>query len=110
MSACVLTLLCLVILTGSGAQLLLKLAGSGSRKFAKNLRLYIAALALMVFNSLLYIYVLRYVSLALAMPFLALMYGLVPCGGIIFFGERVRPPFWLGILFICAGIVITTLD
>jgi drug/metabolite transporter (DMT)-like permease len=48
-------------------------------------------------------------DLALAYPFLALSFVLVPLGSLYFFGELVPPMQWLGLGLIVAGVTVSTL-
>lgn len=64
---------------------------------------------LMVINVLAFTWVLRKVPLTAAMPFVALVYVLVPLGARYFFSEHLLPRFWIGVLLIGGGILLTAL-
>jgi drug/metabolite transporter (DMT)-like permease len=69
-----------------------------------------AALVLYGFATLLWIWILSRVPLSRAYPYVALGVVLVPLASLLFFGERVRPVFWLGAGLIVAGIIVTQMD
>jgi drug/metabolite transporter (DMT)-like permease len=66
-----------------------------------------AALALYGFSTLLWIWILSRVSLMQAYPWVAANMAIVPLIGWFAFGERVTPVFWLGVVLILAGILLT---
>jgi len=68
-----------------------------------------AALALYGVATLLWIWILSRVPLSRAYPFVALGVALVPLASIVMFNERVRPAFWIGVILIVIGIIVTQL-
>lgn len=64
---------------------------------------------LMALNVLVFTWVLRQVPLTAAMPFVAIVYVLVPLGARYFFSELLLPRFWIGVLLIGVGILLTAL-
>jgi drug/metabolite transporter (DMT)-like permease len=66
-----------------------------------------AALTLYGCATLLWIWILSRVSLAMAYPWVAFGMVIVPLLGWLIFGERIPLLFWLGVGFIVAGIGIT---
>lgn len=65
-----------------------------------------AALALYGITTLLWIWILSRVPLSQAYPWVALGAGVVPLLGRYFFGERLTPLFWIGILLIIIGLTV----
>ena len=63
----------------------------------------------MVLGVLAYTWVLRQLPLTVAMPFAALVYVLVPIGARRFFAEALLPRFWVGVLLIGGGVVLTAI-
>ncbi|MCU4161132.1 EamA family transporter [Acidiphilium sp. AL] len=59
--------------------------------------------------TVLWIWILSRVPLSRAYPYVAVGVGLVPFLSIFVFGEHVRPSFWVGVVLIMAGIIITQL-
>jgi drug/metabolite transporter (DMT)-like permease len=70
---------------------------------------FYAALALYGLTALLWIWILSRVSLMQAYPWVAANMAIVPLIGWFAFGERVTPMFWLGVVFILAGLFLTQL-
>jgi drug/metabolite transporter (DMT)-like permease len=68
-----------------------------------------AALALYVFSTLLWIWILSRVPLMQAYPWVAISMAIVPAIGWFAFGERATPIFWLGVVFILVGVLLTQL-
>lgn len=66
-----------------------------------------AALALYGLATLLWIWILSRVPLTQAYPWVAAGVVIVPLLGLLVFGERVSFTFWIGVLFIVIGIIIT---
>ena len=66
-----------------------------------------AALALYGCATLLWIWILSRVPLSQAYPWVAGGVALVPLLGCWFFGEQIRPTFWLGVVLIILGIGVT---
>lgn len=105
-------LLATAVLSAS-AQLCFK-KGSGGGQGGGLLRILdqpwlLLGIILMVINVLAFTWVLRKVPLTAAMPFVAMVYVLVPLGARYFFSERLLPRFWIGVLFIGGGILLTAL-
>ena len=59
-------------------------------------------------GSLVYIGLLRTMSLSAAYPFMALSFVMVPACGVILFGDNLRGPYYLGIALIILGIIVIT--
>ncbi|MFQ5509086.1 MAG: EamA family transporter [Leptospirillia bacterium] len=70
---------------------------------------FLGALATYGGATLLWIWILREVSLSKAYPFFALSFVLVPLMGLAFLGETTTTTYWVGIGLIVAGIYVTTL-
>jgi multidrug transporter EmrE-like cation transporter len=68
-----------------------------------------AALAFYGLSTLLWIWILSRVPLMQAYPWVAANMAIVPLIGWFAFGERVTPVFWLGVVLILAGILLTQL-
>ncbi len=65
------------------------------------------ALALYGVSTVLRIWILGRMPLSQAYPWMSLGVVLVPALGVLMFGEKVRPVFWLGAGLIVAGIILT---
>lgn len=65
------------------------------------------ALALYGVATLFWIWLLSRVPLTQAYPWAALAIAIVPLLSIMVFGETVRPLYWLGIILIAAGVIVT---
>jgi multidrug transporter EmrE-like cation transporter len=65
------------------------------------------AISLYAFCTFLWIWILSRVPLSQAYPWVAIGMAIVPLLGWYIFGERIRPAFWLGVLLILFGVVIT---
>jgi drug/metabolite transporter (DMT)-like permease len=57
--------------------------------------------------TLLWIWILSRVTLSQAYPWISIGMVIVPLLGWFVFGERVTPPFWLGVAFIVVGVGLT---
>ena len=68
-----------------------------------------AALALYGASTILWIWILSRVALSRAYPWASAGTVIVPLLGWYVFGERIPPIFWLGVLFIIAGVALTQL-
>jgi drug/metabolite transporter (DMT)-like permease len=68
-----------------------------------------AALAVYGFATLLWIWILSRVPLTQAYPWMAISLVIVPLAGWFVFGERVTPIFWLGMVLILVGLLLTQL-
>jgi multidrug transporter EmrE-like cation transporter len=66
-----------------------------------------AALAFYGFSTLLWVWILSRVPLMQAYPWVAVSIAIVPLIGWFVFGERATPIFWLGVVFILVGILLT---
>lgn len=67
------------------------------------------SLAIYGFATLAWIWVLQTVPLRTAYPFMALAFAFVPLGAYLVFKETVTLTYWIGTLFIMAGVVITAI-
>lgn len=108
--------ICLLLATAvlsASAQLCFK-QGSGGGK-ARGLWGFLVqpwlwlGIILMVLNVLVFTWVLRQVPLTAAIPFVAIVYVLVPLGARYFFSELLLPRFWIGVLLIGGGVLLTAL-
>jgi len=68
-----------------------------------------AAVVLYGLGTLLWIFLLQQVSLSRAYPFVALGFVIVPLAGQFLFSEYVPKMYWLGVLLIICGILLTGL-
>jgi drug/metabolite transporter (DMT)-like permease len=59
-------------------------------------------------GSLVYIGLLRTMSLSAAYPFMALSFAMVPALSVLLYGDRLNGTYFIGLGFIIAGIVIIT--
>lgn len=67
----------------------------------------ISAFALYGFTSIAWIWVLQKVELGRVYPLMALAFVLVPLGSYIMFGEKFQTQYFVGVVIIVAGIIIT---
>lgn len=67
---------------------------------------FIAATALYVGATLLWILALRDMPLSKAYPFMALAFVLVPAGAVYFYGETLGPRYFVGLALVVAGIAL----
>jgi multidrug transporter EmrE-like cation transporter len=65
------------------------------------------ALSLYAFSTFLWIWILSRVPLSQAYPWVAIGIAIVPLLGWYVFDERIKPTFWLGVLLIVSGVIIT---
>jgi drug/metabolite transporter (DMT)-like permease len=72
-------------------------------------RAFYFALCLYAFATFLWIWILSRVPLSQAYPWVAIGIAIVPLLGCYIFGERIKPAFWLGVLLILSGVIITQL-
>lgn len=70
---------------------------------------FLLSLVLYALATLLWVWLLRKVPLVAGYPFFALSFVVVPLLSSVFLGEQVNLAYWIGVLFIVAGIVITVL-
>lgn len=99
-----------VILNG-GAQLLLRRAAltgaapTSPMSLVSNVwfMLGIAAYALSVLT---WLFVLKRVPLAVAAPFVALVYVAVPVASRVMFGDQIQPRMWFGMLLVAVGVTL----
>ena len=54
----------------------------------------------------LWVYILQFVPLSRAYPFVAICFILVPAAGWLIFGEKLDLRYLIGIIFICIGVVL----
>lgn len=96
-------------------QLLFKQAGLGMRGlplldgFLAVVRTpaFYAALALYGVATMVWIWILSRVPLSLAYPWVALAMAVVPVLASLVFHERVGPAYWVGIVFVAFGVLLT---
>ncbi len=69
--------------------------------------LFWAALFIYGAATLLWMFVLSRVPLSRAMPFVALTFVIVPIISTVFLGERLSFMYWIGLLAIVVGVVVT---
>lgn len=68
---------------------------------------FFAAILIYGVTSLVWVWVLQKVELGRIYPLMALAFVLVPLGSYIFLEERFQPQYFLGVMVIVVGIVIT---
>ncbi len=68
---------------------------------------FITAIAIYAATTFLWVWILTHFTLSRSYPVTALTYVRVPLSGWFFFGETLDLKFGLGIVLICAGIVLT---
>lgn len=68
----------------------------------------IAAVLLYAVLSVAWVWVLTFVPLSIAYPFVALTFVLTVVSGVLFFGEPVTPRLVVGALMIVAGLIVIT--
>ena len=68
---------------------------------------FYGAVGLYGISTILWIWILGRMPLSQAYPWMSLGVVLVPAIGVLMFGEQVRPMFWLGVVLIVAGIILT---
>lgn len=73
----------------------------------KTAAILFAALALYGITTIAWVWVLQKVELGQVYPLMALAFVLVPLGSYIILGERFQTQYFLGVLLIVAGIVVT---
>jgi multidrug transporter EmrE-like cation transporter len=69
--------------------------------------LFYVVVSMYALSTFLWIWILSRVPLSQAYPFAAIGIAIVPLTGWYMFGERTSPAFWLGILLILVGVIIT---
>lgn len=99
-----------VVLNG-GAQLLLRkaaLSGAIPTSPASLLKnpWFLAGIAAYGFSVLSWLFVLKRVPLAIAAPFVALVYVLVPLASRFIFQDTIHPRMWVGMLLVAAGVTL----
>jgi drug/metabolite transporter (DMT)-like permease len=67
---------------------------------------FLTALGLYGLATVLWIYLLQRMSLAIAYAFVAVVFALVPLGAWYFFGERLTWTYGLGAMLVMAGVVL----
>jgi undecaprenyl phosphate-alpha-L-ara4N flippase subunit ArnE len=97
------------VLLNGGAQLLLRQAATSGATPAAPLSLlqngwFAAGLASYGVSVLTWLMVLRRVPLAVAAPFVALVYVLVPLASRTLFSDQITGRMWLGMLFVVLGV------
>ncbi|MRS90032.1 EamA family transporter [Enterobacteriaceae bacterium RIT714] len=83
------------------------LSRTGSLFSYETLILLIPALSLYGITTLAWIWVLQKIELGKAYPFMALAFILVPIGSHFFLGERFNTSYFVGVLLIMIGIIVT---
>jgi multidrug transporter EmrE-like cation transporter len=68
------------------------------------------ALSLYALATFLWIWILLRVPLSQAYPWVAIGIVIVPLLGWYIFGERIKATFWLGVLLIVFGVIVTQLS
>lgn len=109
-SAAILFAILTVLLNGS-AQLLLRKAALSGAVPTNPLSLvnnpwFLSGLAAYALSVLTWLFVLKRVPLAVAAPFVALVYVLVPLASRLVFSDVVSPRMWLGMVLIVLGVSI----
>jgi undecaprenyl phosphate-alpha-L-ara4N flippase subunit ArnE len=99
------------ICLNGGAQLLLRQAAMGGAQPTDPLSLlrspwFMGGLAAYGFSVLTWLFVLKRVPLAVAAPFVALVYVLVPLASRVLFADSVTPKMWLGMVLIVCGVTL----
>lgn len=99
-----------VVLNGSAQLLLRKAALTGASPTAPFTMLknpwFMIGLAAYALSVLTWLFVLRRVPLAVAAPFVALVYVLVPLASLLVFDDVVSPKMWLGMLLVVCGVTL----
>jgi len=108
--AAILFALVTVLLNG-GAQLLLRKAALTGASPTNPLSLvknawFLTGLAAYAISVLTWLFVLRRVPLAVAAPFIALVYVLVPLASRLLFEDTVSTKMWIGMLFVVFGVTL----
>ena len=67
---------------------------------------FIAGIALYFSLTILWVWLLKFVPLSTAYPFVALAFIFTPVLSLIFFGEKVSIGYFLGLAFIACGVII----
>lgn len=83
------------------------LAASGSFFSARALVPLISAMCLYGITSIAWVWILRNIELGRVYPLMALAFVFVPLGSFLFLNERFGPQYYVGVLIIMLGIVIT---
>lgn len=83
------------------------LAQAGTIFNGKTFLLFIAAIALYGFTTLLWIYVLQKGSLGKIYPIMALSFVIVPILSYVVLGERFNSQYAIGVVFLISGIIIS---
>jgi len=94
------------VASSSAAQLLFK-AAAMDMAWSRSIFLLIGGAFLMSYSMMTAVWVLQTLRVSQLIPFASGAYILVPLGGCIFFKESVPRHFWLGVLSIMVGIVLT---
>jgi drug/metabolite transporter (DMT)-like permease len=100
------------VATIAAGQLLFKAAANAYRDATTALTLpvlipLLTGLAIYGMATLAWVWVLQYVTLSRAYPFMALAFILVPLASMAVFGERLDLRYGLGVAFICIGVALT---
>ena len=99
------------VLLNGGAQLLLRKAALSGAIPTSPMSLlqnpwFLAGIAAYAVSVLTWLFVLRRVPLAVAAPFVALVYVLVPLASRSVFGDQIQPRMWVGMLLVVVGVTL----
>jgi multidrug transporter EmrE-like cation transporter len=107
--------LAVTVLTNVVGQILFKLSADRMRESADSILLsYIAnpylwfAVGFYFAASVVWVWVLQWLPISVAYPFMSLVFVLVPLAGILFFNEAQGIRFFIGLVLILAGIGLVT--
>lgn len=102
--------LCLIaVISSSSSQLCIK-AASRDTSVIKTLYLLAGSGLLVMFSIVVIVWVLQTVQLSQIIPFAAGAYIFIPIGSSLFFNERLKSTFWIGVLLIIMGVILTSLQ
>jgi drug/metabolite transporter (DMT)-like permease len=99
------------VLLNGGAQLLLRKAALSGAAPTSPLSLisnpwFVTGIAAYAVSVLTWLFVLKRVPLAVAAPFVALVYVLVPLASRTVFGDQIHPRMWLGMFLVTVGVTL----
>jgi undecaprenyl phosphate-alpha-L-ara4N flippase subunit ArnE len=93
------------VLCSTAGQVAFKAAAN--RNFPRAIPFLSCGVSLMLVSVLVAVMILRTVPLSAMVPFAALAYVTTPLAAMLIFNESIKKQFWLGTLFIIAGIMLT---
>lgn len=101
----------ITVLLNGGAQLLLRKAALSGAEPTSPVSLltnvwFVAGIAAYAVSVLTWLYVLRRVPLAVAAPFVAMVYVVVPVASRLVFGDQIHTKMWLGMLLVVIGVTL----